>query len=156
MPWAIKTLDPGALTVRPMTPEDIPFVTDSWARSFLHSPSVRNVPDDVYKLEIRARIDRLLKQSVTLVLSAADSPTHVSGFVIFQPPKNDASLPILHYLLIHANLQDRGLGSKLFKLVSDTRNSPEDPCWATHWTIPMKRVISRWNLIFNPFLLEVS
>ncbi len=144
------------MAIRPMGIQDAPFVVDSWARSFLHSPQARNVSDDVYKLEQRSRIDRIVKKSVNLVLCSEDDPNHVSGFVIFEPPKNETALAILHYLLVHANLQGNGLGSKLFNVVRETSIEPSNPIWITHWTIPMKNVISKWNLIFNPYLLEVT
>lgn len=155
MPFQRPPKPPLDLRVRLYCPADEAFVTDSWARSFLHSPAVRNVDSELYKVEHRARIKRLLGSSITLILCSADKEDHVIGFTIFERPKASPALAILHYLLIHASLQGNGFGSLLLKFVRQTSHDAEDPIWTTHWTIPMKNLMGRWNLIYNPYLLEV-
>lgn len=143
------------LQVVPMCIDHAPFICDSWARSYMHSDVVRAVPQDVYKVEQRARMDRIIRRSVSLCLVNQAEPHYISGYVIFEPPKDKVSLAILHYILVHSNLQGKGLASQLFNLVRQTKNSDSDLVWSTHWTHPMRRVGQKWNLLYNPYLLEI-
>lgn len=153
---AIQKKPPPDYAIRPMQIDDAPFVIDSWARSYLHSARASNISTDVYTIEQRARIDRLIQRSIVLVLTTAQDPSYVSGYICFEPPKTQSALPILHYVLVHANLQGQKLGSRLFQIVAETRHTPEDPVWTTHWTFPIRKLSQSWNLIFNPYLLEVA
>ncbi len=153
---AINEKPTPELAVVPMCIDHAPFICDSWARSFMHSDVVRQVPSDIYKVEQRARMDRIIRRSVSLCLVNPKEPSYVSGYVIFEPPKDKTALPILHFILVHSNLQGRGLASQLFNLVRKTKNSDSDLIWSTHWTHPMRRVGQKWNLIYNPYLLELS
>lgn len=146
--------DPGT-AIRPMTIDDAPFIVDSWATSFTHSSRLDNVPPDVYKVEQRSRIDRLVQRSAVLCIHPIPDPPHLFGYIVFEPPRKATDLPILHYMLIHPSLQGQGLGAQLVDLVRTTAKDPSDPIWITHWTIPMRKLIPRWNLIFNPYLLEI-
>ena len=146
--------DPG-YAIRPMTIDDAPFIVDSWASSYAHYARLEGVPSDVYKIEQRARIDRLVRASIVLSLVSKVDNSHVSGWICFQPPVKNPGSPILHYVLIHPSLQVRGLGSQLVSLVDSTKHDKTDPIWATHFTFPMRKIGPKWNLIYNPYLLEV-
>lgn len=147
---------PVELRIRKFTSTDHAFVLDSWSRSFRHGAASDKIPPDIYKFEQRARIARILKYSTVRVLHSASSPTNISGWICFSEPNPKRLYPTLHYILVHPNLQMKGVGSSLFKECSKLRASPDDPILCTHWTLPMRKLISRWNLIYNPYLLEIS
>lgn len=150
-----RRIDP--IAIRPMTIDDASYVIDSWSNSYRRSPTTGMIEREVFNIEQRARIDRIVSYPHSRIFIACDAAVtrEIRGWVCFEPPSDKQQLPIVHYVCVHPHYQLAGIGSALVNIARQTATDPEQPMWSTHETQPMRHVRPKWNLLFNPYLLEV-
>ena len=141
--------------VRSARASDLPLITDAWLTSYRFSYSVGPVPKDIYGVEQRARVGRLVPRSKVLCAVDLHDEARIKGWICFEPPKQPEHYTVVHYICVHPSLQNMGMGSALIAVARSTNQDHEAPMWTTHHTLPMRRLIGRWNLIYNPYILEV-
>ena len=142
--------------VRPMGIDDASFVIDSWASSYRFSPIVAHVDPNVYKVEQRARIYRLLQNCTTFVACDPANPTRIWAWVCFAAPVKAGDLPVLHYVLVRPELQRRGIATSLVELVRQSSADPDTQLWMSHWTSPMYNAQHKWHAMYNSYILEAE
>jgi len=149
---------PPPMAIRPMTIDDASYVIDSWANSYRRSPATGPIEQGVFNIEQRARIDRLISKTATRVLVACDQQEtwRIRGWICFEAPHRTQKLVVVHYVCVQPIYQMFGIGTALVNLARATMADPTEPMWSTHETAPMRHVRPKWNLIFNPYLLEVA
>lgn len=148
-------LEPSPIAVRPISIDDASYVIDSWARSYRRSPTTGAIEDDVFKIEQRARIDRLICRSKTFIACEPDDKRQIRGWIVFEPG-HAQKIPIVHYVCVQPSYQVTGIGSALVGIARETATDPDAFMWSTHETAPMRHIRSKWNLVYNPYLLEVK
>lgn len=146
-----------AVAIRPMVIDDAAYVIDSWANSFRRSQVVGSVDREVYNIEQRARIDRLISRAASRVFVACDAEMtdKIRGWICFEPP-GKAPTPIVHYVCVQPSYQVSGVGTALVGIARQTLADLSQPMWCTHETQPMRHIRPKWNLLYNPYLLEVT
>jgi len=150
--------EPSPITIRPMQIDDAAYVLDSWATSYRRSPTTGPIEREVFNIEQRARINRLVTRAASRIFVAcciADAQL-IRGWICFEAPQSSDGIPILHYVCVHPAHQMRGIGTALVALCRNTANDAEAPMWSTHETQPMRHIREKWNLLYNPYLLEVQ
>lgn len=149
-----KPCEPAKVAIRGWKPEDLNFIIDSWASSYRYSPDVAHTDKEVYKVEQRSRIYRLIPRSRIIVANKEGYPDEILGWICFEPPKARGQLPILHYVLVQRSVQLQGIGAALVELCRKTAFEADSPIWATHYTSPMRHIKDKWHVMHNDFLLE--
>jgi GNAT superfamily N-acetyltransferase len=146
------------IAIRPMCIDDAAYVLDSWANSYRRSPTTGPIEREVFNIEQRARINRLVSRPHSRVFVACDAEdTHqIRGWVCFEAPQSDDGIPVMHYVCVQPAFQMQGIGTALVALCRATAKDSEAPMWATHETQPMRHIREKWNLLYNPYLLEVG
>lgn len=149
--------EPRPIAIRPMCIDDAAYVLDSWANSYRRSQVTGPIERDVFNIEQRARINRLITRPTSRVFVACDAEdtNQIRGWVCFEAPREEGQLPILHYVCVQPAHQLQGIGAALMGLCRQTAFDAEAPIWSTHETQPMRHVRPKWNLLYNPYLLEV-
>lgn len=132
---------------RQATYEDFPFIVNSWAASMSDSQLGRDVDKEVFKIEIRARINRLLENSYNLVL---DDNGKLGGFICGD--RNVHGTPVVHFVYVAKNYRRNGVCTQFMGLLF-----PDRPAviWATHRRANFRYLEAKFNLMYNPFILEV-
>jgi hypothetical protein len=149
-----KVYEQAQVQLRGWKPEDLNFIIDSWASSYRFSPDVVHTPKDVYKIEQRGRIFRLVTKSRIIVANRKGHPDDILGWVCFEPPQQKGELPILHYVLVQRFVQMQGIGKALVQLCRTSGFDATGPIWATHFTAPMRHLHAKWGIMHNDYLLE--
>jgi GNAT superfamily N-acetyltransferase len=147
---------PTPVSIRPINIDDASHVIDSWIRSFRPSPTVGPVESAVFHIEQRARINRLISRSKTFMACDAVDKKLIRGWIVFEPPKAAEHAPVVHFVCVHPSYQLQGIGTALVNLAKQTHPDPEAPMWCTHDTSPMRHIRPKWNLLYNPYLLELD
>lgn len=147
--------EPSPIAIRPITIDDASYVIDSWARSYRRSPTTGAIEDDIFKIEQRARIDRLICRSKTFIACEPDDKRQIRGWICFEPGHSE-KIPVVHYVCVQPSFQVTGIGTALVSIARQTAADPEAFMWATHETAPMRHIRAKWNLAYNPYLLEVK
>lgn len=144
-------------TVRGVAVPDLAMITDAWLVSYQFSPVTDPIPKDVYRVEQRARIRRIIASGKCICAVDPENLDRIKGWVVYEPPRgtSESHYAILHYVSVHPTLQNMGLGETLVNLVRSLNSAVDSPLWITHYTFPMRRLMTKWNLIYNPYLLEV-
>jgi GNAT superfamily N-acetyltransferase len=94
--------------VVPARPEEIPFVVDSWARSFRDSPWAGCVNNECYQAAYRDSINGLLVRGASVsVVVPAEGVRRVLAYIVIEDPD------ILHYLYVKRNARGLGLAKEL-------------------------------------------
>lgn len=148
--------EPSPIAVRPMSIDDASYVIDSWARSFRRSPTTGAIEDDVFKIEQRARIDRLICRSKTFIACEPEDRRQIRGWIVFEPGGARYRIPCVHYVCVQPSFQLTGIGTALVSIARQTAEDPDAFMWTTHETAPMRHIRPKWNLVYNPYLLEVK
>jgi len=146
------------VSIRPMHIDDAAYVLDSWANSYRRSVITGPIEREVFNIEQRARINRLVSRPSSRVFIACDAEhtTQILGWVCFEAPRQNDSFAVLHYVCIRPSHQMQGIGTALVNLARQTTKDTEQPMWTTHETQPMRHIREKWNLLYNPYLLEVG
>lgn len=144
--------------IRPMVIEDAAYVLDSWANSYRRSIVTGPIEREVFNIEQRARINRLVQRSTARVFVACDAEdkNKIRGWICFETPRGEHVIPVIHYVCIQPAHQQQGIGTALVELARQTASDPQAHMWTTHETQPMRHIREKWNLLYNPYLLEVS
>lgn len=144
------------IAIRPMTIDDASFVIDSWCSSYRRSQIVGPVDEAVFKIEQRGRIDRLICRSKCFIACDADDKKIIRGWICFEPPLTADAIPIVHFVCVHPTYQMQGIGTALINMARQTHHDEHTHMWSTHETSPMRHIRPKWNVMYNPYLLEVD
>lgn len=145
---------PEPVSIRPISIDDAAHVIDSWTRSFQKSATVGPIERSIFAIEQRARIDRLIRRSKTFVACDRNDRTVIRGWIVFEPPRTPDGTPVVHFVCVHPRYQLCGIGTQLVELARRTHTDPDAPMWCTHDTCVMRHCRAKWNLLYNPYLLE--
>lgn len=147
---------PLQVTLRGLTIDDAALVIDSWCTSYARSPVTGPISPELFKIEQRARINRLLPKSKQIVAAFTEDPRMVYGWVCYRPLREDTDHPLIHYMAVKPEYQGRGIGKSLLDLVRQACGKTSlDPVFFTHWTVPCRRLERKWNIVYDPYLLEI-
>lgn len=147
---------PPPMAIRPITIDDASHVIDSWVKAYRRSPTVGPIEPTIFHIEQRARINRLIQRSKTVIACDEAAKGTIRGWIVFEAPRTPSDAPVVHFVCVHPTFQMRGIGTALIEVARKTHPDPEAPMWSTHDTIPMKHIRPKWNLLYNPYLLEVD
>lgn len=98
------------ITIRAMRPEDRRFIEASFFESYLKTLRLPTLPFEVFKHGMNVRIERLLRDNVTLVAVATSHPDEILGYVVCKPSE------AVHYLYVKAPFRRQGIGKALLAL----------------------------------------
>lgn len=147
---------PKPVAIRPITIDDASHVIDSWVKAYRRSPTVGPVEPTIFHIEQRARINRLIQRSKTVIACDEADKALIRGWIVFEAPRTPTDAPVVHFVCVHPSYQCAGIGTALVEVARKTHPDPEAPMWSTHDTMPMKHIRPKWNLLYNPYLLEVD
>ncbi len=151
----VKAKEPLPVKIRGINGDDLAFVYDSWCASYSKSPVVGPVQPDLFKIEQRACVTRLLPKSKQIVLCDPTEPKLIRGWICYTPPPAPGKLPTIHYMLVKPEFQGRGLARTMTDLVRTAcALDATSPMFYSHYTGVMRQVERRLNLIYNPYLLQ--
>lgn len=132
----------GEVHIRPATEGDLPFIVDSWMRSYSKSVTVARPIYDRFQREL---IERLLKASTVLVACNSESPSQLFGYVVAQ---RRGAVVVLHYVYVKQIFRHFGIAAALLSHVG-----AQGRCQYTHRTKKGESLARKLGAHFNPYLL---
>lgn len=134
---------PGiTVVVRPATFDDVPFVMDSWLRSFGKGRTwvFRGVDGARFYDNHRKIVEELVARSFVLVACLAEVPDALLGWAC-------AEKDCLHYMYVKNKYRRKGVATEMLKSVRHFMNGI-DRC--SHQTGQWKRFTPGQKLLFSP------
>lgn len=124
------------VTLRPLSPEETPFVLDSWSRSWRVSEWAGTVPNHLAASVLRELVGGLIARGAKITV--ADFGGRILGWVCYEHKAND--ITVLHYCYTKDPYRRRGLGRSLIDYAIGGR---EGKVLFTHKTRPAKFILPR-------------
>lgn len=94
------------------SPDEAPFILDTWARSLRKAPQNRRMPTRAFHLWNRPRMIDALKRSTVYVAVAEDEPAYVLGWIAVEEQPHAF---IAHYCYVRPLYQRQGIASRLLR-----------------------------------------
>jgi hypothetical protein len=120
-------------TIRKLKPEEIPFVCNSWIKSYASSP-FNSLAGESYPSEKNKEILTILDISNTIVVTPTKHPDLIIGYIVF---KDD----ILEFLYVKFAYRKQGFA----KILWEEAGSPKQ---CTHWARGVDDFAEKYDLIY--------
>lgn len=128
---------------------DLPFVYNSFLKSYRDSPTVSAVPNTMYYEGQHALVERLLLRPACKLLMAVsrEDQTQIFGYALAEI----LPYPVMHWIYVKHPFRSFGIG----KALEDAFFKGEDKVFYTHRLKTTERLLkNRANYVFNPFILH--
>ena len=139
-------------TIRAVNIEDVPFIYNSWLKSYRESPSVRNIPNGVYYNQHHRAIEGVFNGNSPIVLIACNPeyPDQIYGYVVADSEivGND-SFVAFHWVYCKHTFRGRKIGTALIEKVLSMCN-PTSILY-THYVRSLDKVLKDRGYIYNPY-----
>lgn len=141
--------------------DDLHLILDSWCSSQADMPHYGPVSREIFKVEMRARVARILQYAKCAVIRPTQAfnerfkrvgmHSEVLSWACYDHDKR-TELPVVHYVYTKAPMRRRGLAR--FLLEKAVCIKPGQTWWASHSTPIGRKLIDTLEGTYNPFLNE--
>lgn len=136
-------------TVRPMGPEDVPFVAATWLRSYADSPWAKRIDQSDYYDGHSKVVNLLINRAMVLVAEfASDEGPVLLGFAAGEQTEHATCL---HYAYVKGFYRQRGVADAL--LTELLRRIGGKRVLCTHRKAPATEVMARRKWGYSPYPL---
>lgn len=135
--------------IRNATEADVPFIFNSWLKSYRGSSSAKAVSNPVYFEFQHKAIEKLLQRSQVFMLCSAEDSTQVYGYIVTEEVEQ---VPIMHYCYVKYAFRGMGLCSALMKHAKLDKNKGG---FYTHDTHAAAKLLGKTKFVYNPYLAFV-
>lgn len=107
---------------RPLDPDEMGFVMDSWFRSYRSSEWAGVIPNHLYYPTMREMLASLIARGAKILAAVSRGPTEdrVIGYVCYETKPTEA---VVHYCYVKDPFRRLGLGGELWRLASGDSRS---------------------------------
>lgn len=131
--------------IRGMLESDIPFIYDTWMKCMeTSSPIGRLMHARVYKKNLRAMIDGILKISQVSIACNPEDPDQVYGYVVHRMLH---SIPVISFVHVKHTFRNMRICANLLIPITEGK-----ACIATSKHEYLGRVFRKYNIVYNPFI----
>lgn len=136
---------------------DLPLIYNSWLLSHYNDSLYGSeMKKTVYMQNHKHILTRILDASRTLVACSPVEPSQVFGYAVYTI---NAGVLVIHYMFVKGMYRKMGVGGTLFYRLQNA-SEPGLPVTITHTTKaitksdPGESLEKKWNLVYNPYMLE--
>ena len=133
--------------LRPMIEDDLPFLFNSWLKSYRLSNFAEKITNTIYFEDHHKLIERIVENSNILMACNPSDPSQLYGYVV---SGKEGDILILHFLYVKHTFRNMGIGKTLLDAVGHTSESASV---YTHHTRMADKLASKHNLVYHPYLL---
>lgn len=107
--------------IRKAIPEDIPFITNSWLKSYRQSGDVKMIPNNQYFHYQHKMVEHLVPKSIVLVAADKDDMGIIKGWICAEVIPNAL---LLHFVYVKNDYRRMGIGSALLRFIEEYEQPP--------------------------------
>lgn len=133
--------------LRPLTAEDIPFVFNSWLKSYRESPQVVGIPNTIFYDKFHKVIEEIIPKSVTIVAHDPEDPKLIYGYIVVEYTGKDL---VFHWAYVKHPFRGFGLGKALEQEILTISH---DKVVYTSRTRTTDSLMRSRNYLYDPFIL---
>lgn len=134
--------------IRPLLSADVPFVYNSWLKSYRDSPMVKSIPNTIYYAEHHKVIENLLKQTNCLAAVACnpEDANQIYGYIVGEMIEKALCV---HWVYCKHPFRGNGIAKALFQWIGESTANTY-----THRVKNVEKLIGERPFTFNPYLLN--
>lgn len=110
-----KASQEASFVLRKATPDDVPYITNSWLKGYKGSNANWNVRDSEYFHYEHKLLDYIVPRSTILVLANSANVNQIVGYIAFEMTKQDVM--IFHYINVKHTFRKNGLARQMLETV---------------------------------------
>lgn len=136
------------LKIRNVTNEDVPFIFNSWLKSFRETGFMANgISNTVYYDGHHKIIQKILQRSEIWVACDERYPDQIFGYAVAE---RIDGIFVLHYVYVKHNFRKTGIAKVLLSMFKHDRDQAS--C-CTHLTRLTDRFLMKYNMFYNPYIV---
>lgn len=135
------------IRLRTANEEDIPFIFNSWLKSFRNSNFAKSITSTVYFTEHHKVIRKILETNQVIIACNEEDPGQIYGWIC--AGKTDGIFT-LNYIYVKQPFRNFGIGKQLLNAFE------HDPAFAaiyTHQTNFGAKVAPKYNFVYHPYVI---
>ncbi len=135
------------IRLRSANEEDIPFIFNSWLKSYRNSYFAKAVTNTVFYTEHHKLLEKIIENNQVVIACKNDEPDQIYGWIC--AGKTDGIFT-LHYVYVKHPFRGFGVGKQLLNVFD------HDPAFAgiyTHHTKTAERLAPKFNMIYHPYVI---
>lgn len=133
--------------IRDANEEDVPFIFNSWLRSYRNSSFARTLSNEVYYAGHHRLIERALKRCQVSVVCGLEDSGQIFGYSVTEKV---TGVLVVHYIYVKDSYRNMGIANTLLQHAGHDKKIFS--CYTQH-TKPCDLVASRYSLLFQPYVL---
>ena len=114
----MKTNSP--IRLRPSVEEDLPFIYNSWLKSYRFSHFGEKITNTIYFTDHHKVLENLIKQSKVIVACNPEDPSQVYGYIVGGAREG---VFLLHFLYVKHTFRNMGIGKTLLDAMGHDSSS---------------------------------
>jgi hypothetical protein len=128
---------------------DIPFIFNSWLKSYRDSPAVKNVPNTVYYAEHHKVIEEVLASKSLMILVACnkEDQDQICGYIVAELTPE---LSVIHWLYCKHTFRKLGIAKLLESSLMNMSLSGSTHIY-THMSKSSDKLAKLKTYIYNPY-----
>lgn len=134
-------------TLRAYRDEDIPFIYNSWLKSYRDAPSMATIPNTLYYAGQHGLIETLLERSHVVVACSSEDPSQIMGYIVYEAPRPDSS--VIHWAYVKHPFRNFGVAKALEGAATANRTNVR----YTHRVKVCERLLRTRPYTYDPFLV---
>jgi len=125
---------------------DVPFIFNSWLKSYRNSKFSKNIPTSVYFSEHHKVLEEIALNDQIYVACNTEDESQIFGYVA---ATEIDGIFLLHYVYVKQPYRKIGLAKFM---VESVRKKLDDLAFCTHLSNTMEKTAEKYNLIYSPYL----
>lgn len=134
------------IRIRRATESDVPFIFNSWLKSYRHSRFAQDLHTTIYYSEHHKIIENLLKTCEVIIACSDDDVSQILGWACFEKVQGAF---VLHYIYTKQTYRMLGIAGRL---LSETGHNPELASLYSHHSAVALKLAGKYNFVYNPYL----
>lgn len=134
------------IRIRPANEEDVPFIFNSWLKSYRTSPFGKKLSNSIFYPEHHKLLERLLKTSSVLVACSNNDPSQIYGYICTALIEG---IFTVHYIYVKHTFRKLGIAKVLYASV----NPQNEKGIYTHNNYIADNLSPKYQLLYHPYIL---
>jgi ribosomal protein S18 acetylase RimI-like enzyme len=133
--------------LRTMVEDDIPFIFNSWLKSYRFSHFGEKITNTIYFQDHHKVLERIVKNSKVLIACDPQDSSQLYGYSV--AGEIDDVL-VLHFIYVKHTFRNLGIGKTLLDALGHDKSSA---AVYTHHTRMADKLAAKYNLVYHPYLM---
>jgi hypothetical protein len=142
-----RKIENNQIDIRDVAPEDLPFIFNSWLKSYRNGGIPKFVDNTIYFSEHHKLIERLLQRATTKVACSPTDPTNIYGYICYE---RIDGVYVLHYAYVKHTFRNLGI---LRAMIKASGHDGETAGALTHGSGVTDRIGAKFKLTYHPYIL---